>query len=140
LRPWRETHSYLSLNPKIAFEGGVQRILSGKQEWRELGRQAGIEYRRNHKTHEKHEMKEVIGLHFPFSHPSAFREFRVLSCPAVAAHPLRRGSPSQCFVFTILVNTPDLLSGFHCKIWAKHFPAPNNKEPKKRCPSRFEPL
>ena len=22
-----------------------------------------------------------------------------------------------CFDFTILVNTPDLLSGFHCKIW-----------------------
>jgi hypothetical protein len=70
----------LLFNPKIAFEGGVQRILSGKQEWRELGRRAGIEYRRNH---EKHEMKEVIGLHFPFSHPSAFRDFRVF-----------RGSPS----------------------------------------------
>ena len=69
--------------------------------------------------YEKHEMKEVIGLQFLFSHPSAFRDFRVLAYPAVAVHPLRRGSTSQCFDFTILVNTPDLLSGFHCKIWVK---------------------
>ncbi|MFZ0616265.1 MAG: hypothetical protein WAN16_07430, partial [Chthoniobacterales bacterium] len=57
--------------PKIALEGGVLRILSGKQEWRELGRRVGIEYRRNHEAHEKHEMKDVIGLQFLFSHPSA---------------------------------------------------------------------
>jgi hypothetical protein len=64
---------------------------SGNQEWREHGRQAGIGYRRNHETHE---MKEVIGLQFLFSHPSAFRDFRVLAYPAVAAHPFRRGSTS----------------------------------------------
>ena len=59
--------------------------------WRELGRRVGIEYRRNHET-QKHEMKEVIGLHFPFSHPSAFRDFRVLAYPAVAVH-LNSGFP-----------------------------------------------
>jgi len=48
---------------------------SGKQEWRELGRRVGIEYRRNHETHEKHEMKEVIGLYFSFSHPRDFVTF-----------------------------------------------------------------
>ena len=106
VNPSGETAKSHFINPRIALEGGVLRILSGKQEWRKLGRRAGIEYRRNHERHEKHEMKEVIGLHFPFSHPSAFRDFRVF-----------RGSPSQCFVFTILVNTLDLLSGFHCKIW-----------------------
>jgi hypothetical protein len=73
----------MGFNTKIALEGSLQRILSGNQEWSELGRRSGIEYRRNHETHEKHEMNEVIGLHFPFSHPSAFRDFRVF-----------RGSPS----------------------------------------------
>jgi|688.fasta_scaffold30744_2 hypothetical protein len=107
----------MGFNPKIAFEGGVQRILSRKQEWRELGRRAGIEYRRNHETHEKHEMKEVIGLHFPFSHPSAFRDFRDFVMPGRCSASVTAWFYLPYFVFTILVNTPDLLSGFHCKIW-----------------------
>jgi hypothetical protein len=72
----------LLFNPKIALEGGDKEFIrmqrmrsngqaskSGKQEWRKIGRRVGIEYRRNHETHEKHEMKEVIGLQFLFSHP-----------------------------------------------------------------------
>jgi hypothetical protein len=77
-----------TINPEIALEGGGKEFYqeirkSGNQEWRDLGRLAGIECRRNHETHQKHEMKEVMGLQFLFSHPSAFRDFRVF-----------RGSPS----------------------------------------------